>query len=53
MFYFSERLKEENIQHAKVVDLMTKEKALFEKRLDEVNAELTEVFIKFYCLTQS
>ena len=45
---FSERLKEENIQHTKVVDMMTKERTLFQKRLEEVNSELTEVleFIK-------
>ncbi|XP_041368332.1 golgin subfamily A member 1-like isoform X2 [Gigantopelta aegis] len=38
----SERLREETIQHSKVVDIMTREKALFEKRLEEVNSELTE-----------
>ncbi|XP_046558274.1 golgin subfamily A member 1-like isoform X3 [Haliotis rubra] len=35
------RLTEVNEQHMNVVAVMTKEKAVFEKRLDEVNSQLT------------
>ena len=39
----SERLREDNKERAELVTSLTKEKSVFEKRVDQLNSELTEV----------
>ena len=46
--FYSERLREDNKERAELVTSLTKEKSVFEKRLNQSTTELTEVHIEMF-----